>query len=124
MPDAHVDFDAPDLAARIERLSQSELDQLPFGVVLLDREHTVMFFSATEARQSGLDELPLGQNFFSIARSASKRDVQARIVAAREEGPVDLEFAFPGDGAGEKRESRVRVQSARQGGVWLFIERD
>jgi hypothetical protein len=29
-----IDFDAPDLAAQIEELSQYDLDRLPFGAIL------------------------------------------------------------------------------------------
>lgn len=41
-----------------------------------------------------------------------------------EEGPVDLEFGWPGDYCDPSRELRIRIQSSRKGGVWMFIERD
>ena len=34
MPDIAIDFNAPNLGARIETLNQYEIDQLPFGVIL------------------------------------------------------------------------------------------
>jgi len=40
-PDA-VRFDAVDLAQQIETLSQYQLDTLPFGVILLDRDGTIV----------------------------------------------------------------------------------
>ena len=43
---------------------------------------------------------------------------------ASEAGPVDLEFGWPGDYGDPDRELRIRVQSARPGGFWIFIERD
>jgi len=124
MAKATVDFNAQDLAARIEDLSQYDLDNLPFGVVLLDREGTVLFYSATEARLSGYTGSPLGLNFFAVSRCAGKDDFRGRIVQAMEKGPVDLEFAWPGDYGDPTRELRIRVQSSRSGGLWLFIERD
>jgi photoactive yellow protein len=124
MASATVDFEAPDLAARIEQLSQSELDGLPFGVVLLNREGTVLFYSATEARQSGFGATPIGENFFALSRCMGGDDFRGRIMAAMESGPVDLEIAWPGDYDDPQRELRIRVQSSRQGGVWLCIERD
>jgi photoactive yellow protein len=120
---AAVDFDAPDLAARIERLSQHELDHLPFGVILLDRAGVVLFYSATEAALSGYG-MPLGQNFFEVGRSASIGDLRNRIMGAMEAGPVDLEFGWLGGLGEHERELRIRVQSSRQGGIWMFIERD
>jgi hypothetical protein len=48
-PDA-VRFNAADLARLIETLSQYELDKLSFGVILIDRDGTIVFYSKTEAR--------------------------------------------------------------------------
>jgi photoactive yellow protein len=124
MAGASIDFNAPDLAARIERLSQYDLDRLPFGIILLDGEGIVQFYSETEARQSGYGALPLGQDFFSISRCAGSEEFRGRIVAALEAGPVDLEFAWVGDFNDPTRELRIRVQSARSGGFWMFVERD
>jgi photoactive yellow protein len=121
---ATVDFDAPDLARRIEELSQSELDRLPFGVILLDRQGTVLFYSQAEARQSGYGKLPLGQNLFELSSCMGSDNFRGRITRAQEQGPVDLEFGWSGDFADPKRDLRIRVQSARQGGVWIMIERD
>ena len=61
-----VEIDAPDLVERIEKLSQHELDHLPFGVILLDRNGTVQFYSETEARLSGYGKIPMGQNIFEL----------------------------------------------------------
>ena len=119
-----LDFDAPDLAARAEHASQFELDNLSFGVIRLDREGTIQFYSATEARQSGYGKVPLGQNLFAISRCLGGDDFRGRIERAMAKGPVDLEIGWPGDYGDRDRELRIRVQSSRSGGVWLFIERD
>jgi photoactive yellow protein len=119
-----IDFDARDVAAQAEQCSQFELDHLPFGVILLDREGTILFYSATEAELSGYAAIPIGQNLFKISDCLGGDGFRGRIIRAIEAGPVDLEFGWPGDFANPKRELRVRVQSSRKGGVWLFIERD
>ncbi len=124
MAAVNVDFNAPDLAARIEALTQHELDNLPFGVILLDRAGTVLFYSATEARLSGYGGIPVGQNMFEISRCMGAGDFRGRLMRAMEEGPVDMEFGWPGDYGDPQRELRIRVQSSRRGGVWMFIERD
>lgn len=124
MPDVDIDFDAPDLAVRIERLSESQIDRLPFGVVRLDAEGLILLYSATEARQSGYGSQPVGMNFFDVTRCSSMNDVHTQIVRGQEEGHVDLEFALPGDYEDPLRGVRLRVQSARQGGVWMFMQRD
>jgi photoactive yellow protein len=124
MDRAAIDFNAPDLAARIEQVTPFELDNLPFGVIQLDRQGTVLFYSATEARLSGYGAVPLGQNLFDISRCLGGDDFRGRLTRAMEEGPVDLEFGWPGDFADPERELRIRVQSSRNGGVRMFIERD
>ena len=109
--------------ARIETLSQHELDNLPFGVILLDRLGIVLFYSATEARLSGYGANPVGQNLFDISR-CMQGDLRGRLTRAMEEGPVDLEFGWIGDYTDPARELRIRVQSSRRGGIWMFVERD
>jgi photoactive yellow protein len=119
-----VDFDAPNLAAEIEQLSLNDIDHLPFGVILLDREGTVLFYSQTEARLSGFNKIPTGENLYEISRCMAGDDFQGRIKRAIEEGPVDLEFGWKGDYNDPKRDLRFRIQSSSSKGVWIFIERD
>jgi photoactive yellow protein len=125
MPPQTVDFDVPNLAAEIERLSPTELDRLPFGVILLDREGTVLFYSETEARQSGYNKIPAGQNLFKISSCFAGDDFRGRIARALEKGPVDLEFGWKGDFADPERDLRFRIQSSPSAkGIWIFVERD
>ena len=123
--EASVDFDAPDLAARIEALSDAERDKLPFGVIHLDRDGKCLFYSATERAQTGNANPPLGENFYKHAPCMGADIFRGRILREQEEkGRVDFEVAWPSDHGGIKRELRIRVQSASDGGVWLCIERD
>lgn len=123
MADA-IDFDAPDIARRVEALSQHELDHLPFGVILLDRHFIVRFYSATEARESGYGMEPLGRDFFEVSRCDDKVDLRARWLQAMEQGPVDFDLTRTGDLANPRRELRMRIVTARNGGLWLFVDRD
>ena len=124
MAEDSIDFDAPDLVARIEQLSQHQLDLLPFGVVLLDRRYVVQFYSATEARENGAIAPPLGRDFFEVSQFGGKRDFRARLMRAMDDVPFDFELALPGNAANPRREVRIRAVSARKGGVWMFMERD
>jgi photoactive yellow protein len=119
-----VDFDASDLAAQIEKLDGPARDGLPFGVIELDRDGKVLTYNATEARLSGYGTTPLGKNFFEVAQSANKRDLEARIQRAMEEGAVDFELGWLGGYGVSQRELRLRVQSSNRGGVWIFVQRD
>ena len=124
MRGAPVAFDDPDLARRVERLSQYEIDLLPFGVILLDHEATVKCYSATETRLSGYGTMPLGRNLFDGSRCVTCADFREKVMRAIESDAADLDLGWFGDAADPRREMRIRVQSVRQGGVWLFIARD
>ena len=120
-----IDFDAPDLAKQIEKLTQAELNVLPFGVMLLDIDGVVRFYSETEARLSGYNESAVGLNLYDFCDRFGGADFRGRIGEAREQqGAVNLEFGWTGDYADPKRDLRIRVQSATGGGIWLFIDRD
>lgn len=123
MAEASIDFNAPDIAARAEQARQSDLDALPYGVIKLDRQCRVTFFSETEARLSG-HVMPLGQNLFDLSQCPNREELRAQIKRAMENAPADFELAWVGDLKDPLREMRIRVQSARDGGVWMFIERD
>ena len=123
-PDA-VRFDAADLVKHIENLSRYQLDTLPFGVILIDREGTVMFYSQTESTKSGYGKIPVGQNLFVISPCMASNDFRGRIKAAMDQGPVDLEFGWSGDFDDPTRDLRLRVISSSDNNrIWIFIERD
>lgn len=124
MATTSLDFDAPDLAARAERASLFELDHLPFGIIRIARDGTIQFYSATEARLSGYGDIPFGENLFEISQCLGSDAFRGRVERALASGPVDLEIGWPGDFGDPQRELRIRVQSASNGGLWLFIERD
>ena len=120
-----VRFDAEDLAQQIESLSQYELDTLPFGVILIDRDGTIRFYSKTEAQKSGYGKIPIGQNLFAIAPCMADNDLQGRLKRALDEtGRVELEFGWAGDYADPERDLRLRVMSSSDGGIWICVERD
>ena len=53
-----VRFSDPQLAKAVEALPDEQKHELPFGVVKLDENGVVTFFSATEARKSGTRSAP------------------------------------------------------------------
>lgn len=125
-PAALPDFETPRLARAIERLPESEVDRLPFGAIRLGPDGRVLFDSAAERRLSGSGTNPrIGLDFFgSIAPCMDNPDVRGRIERANAAGTLDLDFTHVGDFEDRDRELRVRVQSASDGGYWLFLRRD
>jgi len=106
-------------------IDAESLHALPFGVIRLDQDGKVTFFSRTEARQSGFGDRPiLGRAFFTeIAPCVGTPDLLRRIERARAAGTLDILFEHVGDFADATRELRVRVKSATPGELWVFIDR-
>ena len=124
MSPAAIDFDAPDLAARIARLSPSELQNLPFGVMRMKRDGTLVLYNETEARLSGYNVSAQGQNLYTICARFNGDEFRGRIERGLDEGHVDFELGWRGDFGDPSRELRIRVQLSDRTSVWIFIERD
>ncbi len=64
--DCHsTDFYAADLLDVLESAPSSSLDDLPFGVIVMDRLGNVVGYNAHESRQAGIAaDRVLGRNFF------------------------------------------------------------
>jgi photoactive yellow protein len=119
------DFNQAVLARAIESLTSDELDLLPFGVIGLDPAGVVRVYNKTEARLSGRKARPTqGLSFFTeIAPCMNNDYFKGRIEKARLAGTLDIAFTFVGDFNDRNRELSVRVQSAADGGLWIFHRR-
>lgn len=119
-------FDEPQLARAVEALPSDAVDALPFGAIRLDADGNVRFYSRAEARLSGYGARPaLGKRFFTdMAPCMDTEAFRGRIEAAAGTQRLDLEFGWVGDFVDRQRELTVRVQSASDGGCWIFIRRE
>jgi photoactive yellow protein len=119
------DFYLPLLARSIEALTNDEIDMLPFGVIGLDQQGVVRLYSKTEARLSGRKSRPTeGLLFFTdVAPCMDNEFFKGRIDKAMKAGTLDIAFTHVGDFSDRERELSVRVQSAADGGVWIFHQR-
>ena len=72
-------FDAFDLT-NVGHLHDEQLDAAPFGVIVVDRDGTILEYNAYERSLTGLGERPvIGLNFFSdVAPCTAIRDFQGR----------------------------------------------
>lgn len=119
-------FEHPKLALAIEALPGEAVDALPFGAIRLDEDGRVTFHSKAERRLSGFkDRASIGTDFFAgIAPCMDNPQFRGRIEAARQSGTLDLEFTHIGDFEDRNRELMVRIQSASDGGYWIFMRRE
>lgn len=119
------EFEATRLAEAVEALSPDQIDELTFGVILLDTANNVRIHNRTERESSGYRDRPnVGRLFFTdVAPCMNNPQFKGRIDAARKAGQLDISFSYVGDFGDHNRELNVRVQSAADGGVWIFIKR-
>jgi photoactive yellow protein len=121
------DFDTPHLAHAVERLSPQQVDVLPFGAIRLNPAGEVTFYSDRERRQSGYRKEAIGRTFFTeMAPCMNNPAFRGRIDQALARGKLDIAFDyiadFPSGATGV--EVRVRVQSAADGGCWIFMQHE
>ena len=120
------EFEAADLAAQVEALSEAERNALPYGAIKLDATGIVCAYNQTEARLSGRKRRPtVGLNFFvDVAPCMAIPDMRGRIEEAARRGLVDIEIGWIGDFDDPDGEIQIRVLSAADGGLWLFMNRN
>ncbi len=120
-----VDIDMPGLAEQIERMTQQEINELPFGVIRLDAAGSVVFYSDLEREQSGIRKEVLNRSYFTdIAPCLNNERFRSRIDKAMASGSLDISFDFTADLPSGARDVdlHVRMQSANNGGCWVFVK--
>jgi photoactive yellow protein len=123
--DALFQMERAALAARLDALPRASLDALPFGVIRTDATGAVVYFSATEAQQSGYQgDRALGRTFFTeMAPCMGTPAFLQRIERAASAGTLDVTFEHVGDFQDAERELTARVFSAASPGLWIFLRR-
>ena len=94
MADAFSSFDLE------QALRTDALDDLPFGVIVVDRQGTILEYNAYESRLAGLSrERVLGRNFFrDVAPCTAIREFEGRFeefLDSLETSIEPFEFLFP-----------------------------
>ena len=107
-------------------MSEAERDALPYGIIKLDAAGMVQVYSRPEAVLSGRKKRPtVGRDFFAeVAPCMGSPEMQGRVEAAKARGSVDVEIGWIGDFKDADGEIRIRVMSAGDGGLWLFMNRE
>ncbi len=111
--------------AHLDGLTEEALDRLPVGVVRIDAEGTVLFYSRREAELTGRDpELALGRNFFrDIAPCTLVPEFYGRFRRGLLKGSLDATFEFVFDFGMHPARARIRMHDAeRSGGYWIVVE--
>ena len=111
------------LAPFLDRLTDEELDAIPYGVIQLDAEGRVLSINRVEADELGwVDERPVGRDFFGdVAPSTFVAEVFGRYVEAFSSHHLDEMFRFTFSHGMMPRTVMMRMYySARTGTIWIF----
>ncbi len=111
------------LAPFLDRLTDEELDAIPYGVVQVDAEGRVLSINRAESDDLGwAHERPVGLDFFTdLAPSAFVAEVFGRYVEAFSSHQLDEVFRFTFTHGMMPRSVMMRMYySARTGTVWIF----
>jgi photoactive yellow protein len=122
-PEDH--FTSNDVAADLEVMSREQMDALPFGVVRLDWNGDVRYFSEQEKLLSGYRLDPNGRNWLrDVAPCMSTPAFVRAMDAAVDSSGFDMTIMMTGDFVDPNRVLEIRIVAASVGsGFWLLIRR-
>ena len=116
-------FDDPGIAERLEMLPAEAIDALPFGVIGMDLDGTVVFYSARESAFAGLSPARvLGRHMFEDVGPCMNTDR----VAGRFETVEELDEFVPFILTLRMRPTPVTLRLIKRVGqprLWLLLER-
>ena len=116
-------FDDASILEALNALNEAALNELPFGVIRLNNEGIVEFYSAWEERHSGLSsERTLGRHFFFDVAPCMNN----YLVAERFENEAPLDETIPYVLTYRMRPTPVRLRLLKSPMVssrWVLIER-
>lgn len=85
-------FDQPNLIAKLEQLTETELDSLDFGVIAMDSSCLARRYNAVEAKMAGLArENVLGMNVFTIVAPCMNNFMVAQRFEDSQSSGADLD---------------------------------
>jgi chemotaxis family two-component system sensor kinase Cph1 len=113
-------------AAELSRMTEEELDALPYGAIKLSPRGTVLSYNEAEGRLTGRTaERVLGRNFFlDVAPCTDVREFRGRFTELANESEMSIfhefSFEFPFDPP-----LRVNITLLRDRGdksIWVLVE--
>jgi photoactive yellow protein len=111
----------------LDTLSREELDELPVGVIQLDRDGTVLEYNETESSLARFNRWDVvGRHFFrDIAPCTAVRDFQGRFEAGVAAGELDVTFAYRFRFPDERIKDVTITMAYRPHSerVWVVVER-
>ena len=109
---------------KITRMSEQELDSLPFGAIRLDRDGKILSYNMTESRLTGRDpKRVIGRNFFTeVAPCTNVQGFAGRFREGVAKGEMHVIFPYRFDFKMAPRDVSVTLfYSTQSGSAWVFV---
>lgn len=116
-----------DVLARADVLSEHQLDQLPVGMIQLDRDGTVLKYNEMESQLAGVAKVDaVGRNFFDqIAPCTKVREFHGKFVEGVEKRELHTLFPYEFKFRDGRRTDVVisMFYSKNTDTVWVLVQR-
>ncbi|HET8798033.1 MAG TPA: photoactive yellow protein, partial [Thermoanaerobaculia bacterium] len=109
---------------KIDRMSEAELDELPFGAIRLDRNGVILSYNMTESKLTGRRrERVIGRNFFTeVAPCTNVQSFAGRFREGVAKGELHAIFPYRFDFEMAPRDVTVTLFYSKQTGTaWVFV---
>ena len=125
-PLEQVKFGKSDIENVIGRMSEKDIDNLPFGAIQLDATGRIMTYNLMEGNISGRDpRAVIGKNFFKdVAPCTSTPSFEGVFHAGVRADNLNTMFEYTFDYQMTPTRVRVHMKRAINGGsYWVFVKR-
>lgn len=113
-------------AADLSRMTEEELNALPFGAIRLSHYGTVLRYNATEGRLTGrTPERVLGRDFFlDVAPCTDVQEFRGRFVELAKESEISIfqEFSFEFPFEPPLRVNITLLRDRGDKSIWVLVE--
>lgn len=115
-------------AAGLSRMTEEELDALPFGAIKLSPYGTVLSYNETEGRLTGrTPERVLGRNFFlDVAPCTDVQEFRGRFIELAKESEISIfhEFSFEFPFTPPLTVKITLLRDRGDKSIWVLVEPD
>jgi photoactive yellow protein len=119
-------FGQEDIENVLKDMSESQIDQLAFGAVEIDRNGTILKFNTTEASITGRrKEDMIAKNFFNDVAPCTKTDqFYGKFKEGVAKGDLNVMFEYTIDYNMAPTKVKVHIKKALVGDTyWIFVKR-
>ena len=121
-----IKFDQDDIANTLAKMSDSDIDNLAFGVITLDADGNILKYNSMEGEITGRDpKAVIGKNFFTeVAPCTNTPEFYGKFKEGVKAGNLNVMFEYIFDYKMAPTKVRVHMKTAPLGNsYWVLVKR-